>query len=43
MYRILGNISCDLYHMVKGQMMLFLVNASPPKLLKVETSNVIPE
>ena len=37
MYRILGNISCDLDHKVKGQIMYLLVNESPPKLLEVET------
>ena len=43
MYRVLGNISCELDTKVKGQIMYFLVNASPPKLLEVETSNVVPE
>ena len=43
MYRIRGTISFELDHKVKGQIMYFLVNASPPKLLEVETSNVEPE
>ena len=33
MYRVLGNISCEPDIQVKGQIMYFLVNASPPKLL----------
>ena len=45
MYRVLGNILCDLDPKVKvkGQIMHFLVNASPPKLLDVATSNLIAE
>ena len=43
MYRVLGNISCEPEIKVKGQIMYVLVNASPPKLLEVETSNVVPE
>ena len=41
MYRLLGNISCDLDP--KGQILYFLVNASPPKVLEVSTSNFVPE
>ena len=38
---VLGNVSHDLDPKVKtkGQIMYFLVNASPPKLLDVATSN----
>ena len=37
MWRVLGNILCDLEG--QGQIMYFLVNASPPKLLEVAASN----
>ena len=39
--RVLGNISCDLDPKVKvkGQIIYFLVNVSPPKPLEVATSN----
>ena len=39
MERVLGNISCDLDPKVKvkGQIMYFLVNVSPPKRLDVAT------
>ena len=39
MYRVLGNISCDLDPKVKvkGEILNFLVNASPPK--PFESSN----
>ena len=45
MQRVLGNISCDLDPMVKvkGQMLYFLVNVSPPKRLDVATSNFVAE
>ena len=43
MNRVLGNISCELDTKVKGQIMYFLVYASPPKLLEVATSNFVPE
>ena len=41
MLRVLGNITYDLDHKVKakGQIMNFLVNASPLKPLCVATSN----
>ena len=44
MYRVLGNISCDLDPVkVKGQILYFLVNVSPPKQLDVATSNFVAE
>ena len=45
MWRILGDISCDLDPKVKvkGQIMYFLVNVSPPKRLDVATSNFVAE
>ena len=39
MSRVLGDALCDLKVKVKGQIMYFLVNASPHKLLVVATSN----
>ena len=33
---LLGNVLCDL-----GQVMYFLTNASPPKLLDIATSNFV--
>ena len=39
MLRVLGDILCDLDPKFKGQIMYFLVNASPHKLLEVATSN----
>ena len=41
MYRLLDNMSCDLDLKVnlKGQMMYFLINASPPKSFGVATLN----
>ena len=39
MQRVLGNISCDFDDKVKCQIMYFLVNLSPPKLLNIATSN----
>ena len=41
MQRVLGHIPCGLDAKVKakGPIMYFLVNASPPKLLDVATSN----
>ena len=41
MSRILGDVSCDLDPKVKvkGQIMYFLENASPHKVLEVATSN----
>ena len=41
MSRVLGDIFCDLDPRVKvkGQLMYFLVNASPHKLLEVATTN----
>ena len=39
MLRVLGNTSCDLDAKVKCQIMFFLVNSSPPKLLDIATSN----
>ena len=43
MYRVLGNISCDLDPKVKvkGQTLNFLVNAFPPKAFDVVTSNSV--
>ena len=38
MLRVLGNLSYDLDPRVKGQIMYFLVNASPLKLLEVAAS-----
>ena len=40
MKRVLGNISCDLVPKVKvkGQILNFLANTSPPKAFDVETS-----
>ena len=45
MLRVLGNILCDLDPKVKvkGQMLYFLVNVSPPKRLDVATSNFVAE
>ena len=43
MWRLLGNILCDLDSKVKGQIMYFLVNVSPPEPLDVATSNFVPE
>ena len=41
MSRVLGDLLCDLDPKVKvkGQIMFFLVNASPHKFLEVATSN----
>ena len=41
MSRVLGDVLCDLDPKVKvkGQIIYFLVNASPHKLLEVATSN----
>ena len=41
MFRVLGDVSCDLDPKVKvkGQIMYYLVNDSPHKLLEVATSN----
>ena len=39
MSRVLGNILCDLDP--KGQILYFLVNASPPKAFDVVTSNSV--
>ena len=43
MQRILGNISCylDLKVKVKGHILNFLVNASPPKAFGVVTLNYV--
>ena len=43
MKKVLSNILCDLDPKVKvkGQIIYFLVNASPPKLLNVATSNFV--
>ena len=43
MSRVLGDVSCDLDPRVKvkGQIMYFLVNTSPHKLMEVATSNFI--
>ena len=42
MYRVLGNILCDLDPKVKGQIMYCLINVSP-KPLGVATSNFVAE
>ena len=39
MLRVLGNTSCDRDAKVKCQIMFFLVNSSPTKLLDIATSN----
>ena len=43
MLRVLGNISSDLDPKVKvkGQILIFLVNASPPKPFDIATSNFV--
>ena len=43
MYKVLGNVSCDLDPKVKvkDQISNFLVNASPPKAFDVVTSNSV--
>ena len=41
MSRVLGDAACDLDPKVKGQLMYFLVNASPHKFLVVATSNCL--
>ena len=41
MSRVLGNILCDLDLKVKGQILTFLVNASPPKAFDVVTLNSV--
>ena len=43
MKRVLGNILCDLDPKVKvkGQILNFLVNVSPPKRLDLATSNFV--
>ena len=45
MWMVLGNILCDLDCKVKfkGQIIYFLLNASPPKPLDVATCNFVPE
>ena len=45
MLRVLVDISCDLDPKVKvkGQIMYFLENVSPPKLFNVATSNFVAE
>ena len=43
MKRVLGNILCDLDPKVKGRIIYFLVNVSPPKRLDVATSNFVAE
>ena len=45
MYRVLGNISCDLDPKVKvkGQILYFLVIVSPSKRLDLATSNFVAE
>ena len=45
MWRVLGNILRDLDPKVKvkGQILNFLVNASPPKPIEVATSNFVGE
>ena len=43
MKRLLGNILFDIEPKVKGQIMYFLVNVSPPKRLDVATSNFVAE
>ena len=40
MLRVPVNILCDLDPKVKGQIMYFLVNVSPPKSLDVATTNL---
>ena len=44
MQRVLGNILCNLDPLVKvkGQIMYFLVNASPSKPLDITASNFVP-
>ena len=39
MQRVLGNILCDLQG--QGQILNFLVNASPPKAFDIVTSNSV--
>ena len=39
MLRVLGNILCYIDPKVKGPILYFLVNTSPPKLLEVATSH----
>ena len=39
MQKVLAIILCGLNPKVKGQIMHFLVNANPPKLLDIPTSN----
>ena len=39
MKKVLDNISCDLDAKVKGQIMHFLVNLSPPKLFDIAISS----
>ena len=43
MYKVLGNVSCDLDPKVKvkDQILNFLVNASPAKAFDVVTSNSV--
>ena len=43
MWRVLGNISCviDPKIKVKGQILNFLVNASPPKAFDIVSSNSV--
>ena len=41
--RLLGSILFDIEPKVKGQIMYFLVNVSPPKRLDVATSNFVAE
>ena len=41
MKRVLGNIACHLDPKVKGQIMYFLVNASPLKPFDEVTSNFV--
>ena len=44
MSKVLGNILCDLDKVkVKGQILNFLVNASPPKSFVVATSHFLAE
>ena len=45
MYRVLGNILCDLDPKVKvkGQILNFLVNESSPRPFDVATSNFVAE
>ena len=42
-YSVLDNISCDIDPKVKvtGQILCFLVNASPAQLINVATSNLV--